>query len=125
MMDWPNGLMEETSYNKSYQLVFRVSATAVAFAASLGITPALSQTKQEHIHEMGQTVMPFDLNKTMHVFRMTNWAGSKVLWSRMRMIRTRLGLSGNISGMRQKPFSAATTPTLRRFTVQRCLACRN
>lgn len=75
MMDWPNGLMEETSYNKSYQLVFRVSATAVAFAASLGITPALSQTKQEHIHEMGQTVMPFDLNKTMHVFRMTDSGG--------------------------------------------------
>jgi hypothetical protein len=60
---------------KSFQLVLGMIAATAAFGASLGITPASSQTKQEHIHEMGQTVMPFDLNKTMHVFRMTESGG--------------------------------------------------
>jgi hypothetical protein len=35
----------------------------------------LPQTKQEHVHEMGQTVMPFDLDKTTHIFRMTDSGG--------------------------------------------------
>ena len=37
--------------------------------------PSDGQTRQEHIHEMGQTVMPFDLNKTTHIFRMTDSGG--------------------------------------------------
>ena len=60
---------------KSFQLGLRVGAAAIAFAASSGITPALSQTKQEHVHEMGQTVMPFDLRKVTHIFRMTDLGG--------------------------------------------------
>ena len=60
---------------KSFQLGLRVGAAAIAFAASSGITPALSQTKQEHVHEMGQTVMPFDLRKVTHIFRMTDSGG--------------------------------------------------
>lgn len=37
--------------------------------------PGDSRTRQEHIHEMGQTVMPFDLSKTTHIFRMTDSGG--------------------------------------------------
>ena len=37
--------------------------------------PDNGQTRQGHIHEMGQTVMPFDLKKTTHVFRMTDKGG--------------------------------------------------
>ncbi len=37
--------------------------------------PRDSESKQEHVHEMGQTVMPFDLNKTTHIFRMTDLGG--------------------------------------------------
>ena len=48
-------------------------------AAILGFTlvadPALAQTRQEHVHDMGQNVMPFDLAKTMHIFRMTDIGG--------------------------------------------------
>ena len=61
--------------NRSFQLVLCAIVIAAAFAAALGITPALSQTKQKHIHEMGQTVMPFDPNKTVHIFRMTESGG--------------------------------------------------
>jgi hypothetical protein len=61
--------------NRSFQLVLCAIVIAAAFAAALGVTPALSQTKQKHIHEMGQTVMPFDPNKTVHIFRMTESGG--------------------------------------------------
>ncbi len=60
---------------KSFQDVFRASATVAVLAAVFGIAPAFSQSKQEHVHEMGQTVMPFDLSKTTHVFRMTDSGG--------------------------------------------------
>lgn len=60
---------------KSFRQVFCASVIAAGFAGVLGAAPALSQTKQEHVHEMGQTVMPFDLNKTVHIFNMTDSGG--------------------------------------------------
>ena len=48
-----------------------VAACALAIASPF----AIGQTMQDHIHEMGQTVMPFDLNKTTHIFRMTDMGG--------------------------------------------------
>ena len=48
---------------------------AAGFALALGSTLAVAQTTQQHIHEMGHTVMPFDLNMTTHVFRMTDSGG--------------------------------------------------
>jgi hypothetical protein len=60
---------------KRYGRALRRSATVAALVAALGIAPALGQSKQEHVHEMGQTVMPFDLGKTTHIFRMTDSGG--------------------------------------------------
>ena len=34
-----------------------------------------AQTRQEHIHHKGHSVMPFDLEKTVHIFRMTESGG--------------------------------------------------
>ena len=48
---------------------------AVALSVVLGCTVALAQTKQEHVHHTGPSVMPFDLTKTVHVFRMTDSGG--------------------------------------------------
>lgn len=61
--------------SKSFQFVLCAWVIAAGFDAVTGIAPALSQTKQEHVHEMGQAVMPFDLNKTVHIFRMTDSGG--------------------------------------------------
>jgi len=36
---------------------------------------AIAQTKQEHVHHMGHGVMPFDLAKATHVFRMSESGG--------------------------------------------------
>jgi hypothetical protein len=48
---------------------------AIALFLVLGCTVALAQTKQEHVHHMGQSVMPFDLARTTHIFRMTDSGG--------------------------------------------------
>jgi hypothetical protein len=48
---------------------------AIALLLVLGCTVALAQTKQEHVHHMGQSVMPFDLTRTTHIFRMTDSGG--------------------------------------------------
>jgi hypothetical protein len=48
---------------------------ALALLLVLGCTVALAQTKQEHVHHIGQSVMPFDLAKTTHIFRMTDSGG--------------------------------------------------
>jgi hypothetical protein len=60
---------------KPFRTVFFAGAIAAAFAAAPGIAPALAQTTQQHVHQMGQSVMPFDLGKTVHVFRMTDTGG--------------------------------------------------
>ena len=41
----------------------------------LACTAASAQTVQEHVHGRGRTIMPFDLSKTVHVFRMTETGG--------------------------------------------------
>jgi hypothetical protein len=35
----------------------------------------IAQTQQEHVHGMSHSVMPFDMAKTLHVFRMTESGG--------------------------------------------------
>lgn len=48
---------------------------AIVLCLVIGCTAALAQTKQEHVHSMGSMVMPFDLSKTTHIFRMTDTGG--------------------------------------------------
>ncbi|HKR34856.1 MAG TPA: hypothetical protein VJT10_08450 [Steroidobacteraceae bacterium] len=36
---------------------------------------APAQTPQEHVHSSAHTVMPFDMSKTVHIFRMTEQGG--------------------------------------------------
>jgi hypothetical protein len=51
------------------------------FSRSIGLillltcTAAPAQTNQEHVHHVGHSVMPFDLAKTTHIFRMTDSGG--------------------------------------------------
>ena len=34
-----------------------------------------AQTKQEHVHQMSHSVMPFSMSKTIHIFKMTESGG--------------------------------------------------
>ena len=51
------------------------SATWPAFLLLLHCATALAQTTQEHVHEMAHGVMPFDMSKTVHIFKMTESGG--------------------------------------------------
>lgn len=48
---------------------------AAALFLGLNCTSALAETKQEEVHHMGHHVMPFDLSKTTHIFKMTDSGG--------------------------------------------------
>lgn len=52
----------------------RIVIRSIALLLAL-CTGALAQTKQEHVHHAGNSVMPFDLAKTTHIFRMTDSGG--------------------------------------------------
>jgi hypothetical protein len=51
------------------------------FAATLSVLvlfncgSVIAQTPQEHVHGMSHSVMPFDMAKTVHVFKMTESGG--------------------------------------------------
>lgn len=49
-----------------------VAAATLAFAGA-----ASAQSVQEHVHGHGHEVMPFDLGKTVHIFRMTEDGGTQ------------------------------------------------
>jgi hypothetical protein len=47
---------------------------ALIFAFFIG-TGAFASSPQERVHDMSHSVMPFDMKKTLHVFRMTEQGG--------------------------------------------------
>lgn len=53
---------------------FRSAALLVPLVLILG-PAALAETPQAHVHDMAHGVMPFDMAKTMHIFRMTESGG--------------------------------------------------
>jgi len=55
-----------------HSLLLRSFITIILF---FGATAASGETKQEHVHHMSHDVMPFDLAKTSHIFRMTDSGG--------------------------------------------------
>ena len=64
------------SKNHNAATLAMISAVILLFAHS----GTLAQTKQEQVHHMSHNVMPFDISKTIHVFRMTESGGiQKVL----------------------------------------------
>jgi hypothetical protein len=48
---------------------------AVAFLLLLSGSTAFAQTPQERVHQMAHSVMPFDMSKTIHIFKMTESGG--------------------------------------------------
>ena len=60
-------------------MIRHVTATVALLAAGtcvVGCTSrATAQTVQEHVHSSAHTVMPFDMTKTVHIFRMTEQGG--------------------------------------------------
>lgn len=59
----------------SHARVLSFAVTLSAFVLLAAQAAAFAQTEQERIHEMSHEVMPFDMSKTVHVFRMTKTGG--------------------------------------------------
>ncbi|HEY8050419.1 MAG TPA: aspartate carbamoyltransferase, partial [Ramlibacter sp.] len=56
------------------RILRRVRSLPAAAALALSAV-AFAQAPQEHVHQHGGDVMPFDLAQTVHVFRMTEDGG--------------------------------------------------
>jgi hypothetical protein len=50
-------------------------AQAVAILLSIAAAAVFAQTRQVHVHQMAPSVMPFDMSKTVHIFKMTESGG--------------------------------------------------
>ena len=49
--------------------------SGLAFFLWIGIGQGFAASKQEHVHHQAHSVMPFDISKTEHIFRMTEYGG--------------------------------------------------
>jgi hypothetical protein len=50
-------------------------ATSIAVLLLINCGSVIAQTQQEHVHDMSHGVMPFDVAKTLHIFKMTESGG--------------------------------------------------
>lgn len=62
------------SMSMSMRAVFNL-AKAVAVLLLLSSSTVFAQTPQERVHQMSHSVMPFDMPKTVHIFKMTELGG--------------------------------------------------
>lgn len=55
----------------------RIFVIAVLCMLAIGVGSQAQEqgTVQEHVHHMSHTVMPFDMSKTLHIFKMTEQGG--------------------------------------------------
>jgi hypothetical protein len=50
-------------------------ALSIAIFLLIGSATVFAETRQEHVHQMGPSVMPFHMSKTVHIFKMTESGG--------------------------------------------------
>jgi hypothetical protein len=55
--------------------VSRFFVTSIAILLLFNCGSATAHTQQEHVHNMAHSVMPFDMAKTVHIFKMTESGG--------------------------------------------------
>jgi len=80
--------------NKPPHGSFRL-AMNLAVLLLFGSAAGFAQTVQEHVHHMSGGVMPFDMSRTVHIFRMTEAGGVQ------RVIAKDAGAADQIALIRQ------------------------
>ena len=70
-------------------------AAPIAILLLLIVASAIAQTQQKHVHDMSHGVMPFDMNRTVHIFKMSESGGIQSV-----VVKDRTD-SGQISLIRQ------------------------
>lgn len=70
-------------------------AQSAAILVLVGCVAVTGETRQDHVHHMAHRVMPFDISKTVHIFRMTEYGGVQ------QVIAKNPGASDQIALIRQ------------------------
>jgi hypothetical protein len=82
---------------------------ACTLLASVVVPIAAQTTRQEHVHQMSHSVMPFDISKVLHIFKMTEQGGV------LRVVTREAGSSDQVpsfsSTYNMKPSSFRTRAT--------------
>lgn len=60
-------------------VLVRLAALVLLLFTQAGV---LAETQQERVHRMSHHVMPFDMSKTVHVFKMTEFGGVQSVLAR-------------------------------------------
>lgn len=55
--------------------IFLELTSLVAVLLLITVPTVYAQTQQEHVHQMAHSVMPFDMERTLHIFEMTETGG--------------------------------------------------
>jgi hypothetical protein len=61
--------------NQQSPKLSHLAQSVAIFLLLIGSATVLAETPQEHVHQMAHTVMPFDISKTIHIFKMTEAGG--------------------------------------------------
>lgn len=61
--------------NRVLRVPFEITHVLLSAIVLVSAPVWAQSTQQEHIHEMSHGVMPFDMSKTMHIFKMTEFGG--------------------------------------------------
>jgi len=61
--------------NNYLQYLPRLTQSLALLTLVVGATAFAQTTRQEHVHQMAHSVMPFDVSKTVHIFKMTEAGG--------------------------------------------------
>ncbi|MFZ0614587.1 MAG: hypothetical protein WAM73_20240 [Desulfobacterales bacterium] len=80
---------------KRQPLKLHCLAQSIVLLLSIGQATVFAQTRQEHVHQTAQRVMPFDVAKTVHIFEMTQTGGV------MRVIAKDAGAADQVALIRE------------------------
>ena len=63
--------------NQQSRKLSQLAQSVAIFLLLIGSATVFAETPQEHVHQMAHTVMPFDISKTIHIFKMTESGGAE------------------------------------------------
>ena len=85
----------QEKYMEKYLHKLPLPLKLLAIILVIACTTVFAQTRQEHVHQMAHSVMPFDVSQTIHIFKMTEFGGVQ------RVIAKNPGAKDQIALIRQ------------------------
>jgi hypothetical protein len=108
----------------STRLLLAVGSAGIVIPQS-GCSPISPETHQAQIHHMGHHVMPFDLNRTKHVFQMAETGGILRVIAKDPKDKNKLYSSGNTFSMKWRASKTEISPIRPPFMAKTCQESEN